>query len=195
MIRRKLEAAVRVSLQSSPAVGLVGPRQVGKTTLAKSLAAEFTDAIYLDLERPTDLAKLHDPESYLSRHAGSLVILDEAQRMPQLFPVLRALIDDDSRNGRFLVLGSASPDLARQASESLAGRILYHELTGFLLAEIESGKKEVDQSWLRGASELPAPRDRGSEGTRSEPLVDRPSSTSRGTAVQGNKRHQSSAFR
>jgi len=150
MIRRSVEAAVRASLQNSPAVGLVGPRQVGKTTLARSLGEEFPGAAYLDLERPSDLAKLHDPESYLTRHVGSLVILDEAQRMPELFPVLRALIDEDPRNGRFLVLGSASPDLARQASESLAGRILNHELTGFVLAEIGSDREALDRSWLRG---------------------------------------------
>lgn len=137
-------------------VALIGPRQAGKTTLALMLyKAPTRDCVYLDLELPSDLAKLVDPELYLRTHARKLVILDEIQRRPDLFTVLRALVDEDRRPGRFLILGSASGDLLRQSAESLAGRIEYHELTPFLLPEVMSsagGRSDVARRlWIRGA--------------------------------------------
>ena len=120
-------------LTQFPAVAMLGPRQVGKTTLALEIGRE-SGALYLDLEHPADLAKLTDPVDYLSRHADKLVILDEIHRVPELFPVLRSLIDEGrrigKRSGRFLLLGSASIDLLRQSSESLAGRLATVELAG-----------------------------------------------------------------
>ena len=110
--------------------------------------------LHLDLERPSDLAKLADPEQYLEHHAESLVILDEAQRRPDLFPVLRALADADPRNGRFLILGSASPGLVRQSSETLAGRIVYHELSPISLDEIGPESLHVETVWRRGGCPL-----------------------------------------
>ena len=151
MINRYLRNYVEESLKKFPIVGLLGARQVGKTTLAKIIAGEWKQqVVYLDLERPSDLAKLDEAELYLEQHATSLVILDEVQRKPELFPVLRALVDSDRRNGRFLILGSASPALIRQSSESLAGRIYYHELAAFSLVEIESTEKNISKLWCRG---------------------------------------------
>jgi len=151
MIARGLESTIRQSLQSFPVVGLIGARQAGKTTLAKAIAGgPGGEAVYLDLERPSDLAKLSEGELYLEQHAGSLVILDEIQRKPELFPLLRALVDAASRNGRFLVLGSASPDLLRQSSETLAGRIIYHELTPFTLGETANVDGDFHVLWWRG---------------------------------------------
>jgi uncharacterized protein len=157
MIPRLLEKTINRSLADFPIVGLIGARQTGKTTLAKAIGQEQARAVvYLDLEVPSDLAKLVDAELYLRSHAGALVILDEVQRMPGLFPLLRALADADSRNGKFLILGSASPDLSRQASESLAGRIAYHELSPLLLEEISPREvvspddEKLRKLWLRG---------------------------------------------
>jgi len=151
MIRRLLEPALLSSLRRFPAVGLVGARQAGKTTLARAVARRLGRAAYLDLERPSDAARLTDPELYLEPLADRLVILDEIQRRPELFPVLRSLVDAGRGNGRFLVLGSASPDLARQSSESLAGRIVYHELLPFALNEVAIGGRENRMTlWNRG---------------------------------------------
>ena len=151
MIRRCLEPVLLASLRRFPVVGLVGARQVGKTTLARTVARRFDAAAYLDLERPSDAAKLRDPELYLEPLAGRLVIIDEIQRRPELFPVLRSLVDAKRRNGRFLVLGSASPDLARQASESLAGRVVYHELAPLTLDEVATAKRHTPMTpWNRG---------------------------------------------
>jgi len=134
-----------------PAVALLGPRQVGKTTLALALARERS-AIYLDLESEADRAKLAEPELYLAQHADKLVILDEVQRVPQLFRSLRGLIDVGRQrgtgNGRFLVLGSASIELLKQSSESLAGRIRYLELASLDAGEV--GGDRLDALWLRG---------------------------------------------
>lgn len=136
-----------------PAVALLGARQVGKTTLARTIAKGM-DAIYLDLEAPEDLLKLSDPTSFLSDHADKLVILDEIQRSPELFPALRGLIDKNREQGRkggqFLLLGSASMDLMRQSSESLAGRISYVEMSGLNLAEIDGNQQDRKNLWLRG---------------------------------------------
>ena len=149
MIPRDLEAAVRASLRRFPVVALVGARQVGKTTLAHRLLRRMPgQAVLLDLERPSDLAKIAEPELYLEPLAGKLVVLDEVQRAPGLFQVLRALVDAHRRPGRFLLLGSASPDLLRQSAESLAGRVVYYELGPFALHEV--GSAHAARLWLRG---------------------------------------------
>jgi len=151
MIQRRLAQTIIQSLSRFPAVGLVGARQVGKTTLAKHLATQLAgNVVYLDLERPSDLGKLTEPELYLERHANALVILDEVQRKPDVFPVIRTLVDSDHRNGRFLLLGSASPQLIRQSSESLAGRIVYHELPPLSLDEVRPTESNVRTLWFRG---------------------------------------------
>lgn len=154
MINRNLLPLVEASLASFPAVVLLGPRQAGKTTLAREIANTHAASIYLDLERPSDLAKLTDPELFLSRYAEHLVVLDEIQRQPELFPVLRALIDEQRLPGRFLLLGSASPQLLRQASESLAGRVRFHELAPFDVSEINPTHRQLQDFWLRGGYPL-----------------------------------------
>jgi uncharacterized protein len=156
MIARLVQPKVRRLLQQFPAVALLGPRQVGKTTLAHSLADELgQQALYLDLELPSDRAKLTDPELYLSQHAERLVILDEIHRLPGIFETLRSLIDQRRRKGKrnchFLLLGSASIDLLQQSAETLAGRIAYEELTPFSVSEVaEAGVGSADQLWVRG---------------------------------------------
>jgi hypothetical protein len=154
MINRNILPLVERSLATFPAVVLLGPRQAGKTTLAKVAASARSASLYLDLERPSDLAKLADPELFLSRHAEQLVVLDEIQRQPELFTVLRALIDEKRIPGRFLLLGSASPHLLRQASESLAGRIRFHEMAPFDVSEINPSHAQLQNFWLRGGYPL-----------------------------------------
>ncbi|MGB0952688.1 MAG: ATP-binding protein [Planctomycetota bacterium] len=155
MIGRLAKEPLERALQASPAVALLGPRQVGKTTLALRIA-QGRPSLYLDLENPADLLKLDDPLTFLSAHVDKLIILDEIQRAPELFQVLRGLIDKGRREGRragqFLILGSASMDLLRQSSESLAGRIRYLELCGFSALELPVGARngELDRLWLRG---------------------------------------------
>jgi predicted AAA+ superfamily ATPase len=135
-------------LRAFPVVVLVGARQVGKSTLARSVAERLGGpATFFDLENPRDLARLEEPMLALESLRG-LVVLDEVQRRPDLFPVLRVLADRPRRPARFLVLGSASGALLRQASESLAGRVAYHELPGFSLDEV--GLPSQDRLWLRG---------------------------------------------
>ncbi len=151
MIRRRIHHELVERLAASPVVGLVGARQVGKTTLARLVARERPEgAVYLDLELFSDAAKLDNAETYLRLHDDRLVILDEAQRRPDLYPLIRALVDEDRRAGRFLLLGSASPDLKRQASESLAGRITYLELSPFTLSEVEPDPRNGPRLWNRG---------------------------------------------
>jgi uncharacterized protein len=150
MIERFVTEKIRASLKKYPVVGILGSRQVGKTTLAKVLKAEKNNSLYLDLELPSDINRLHDPELFLSRNTDKLVIIDEIQRMPQLFPLIRALVDQKRTPGRFLILGSASPVLIKHASESLAGRIIYHELMPFLMNEIGSDQDLIMKLWLRG---------------------------------------------
>jgi predicted AAA+ superfamily ATPase len=151
MIKRSIENDILLSLDQFPAVGIIGSRQAGKTTLALMIAQNRPDrVVYLDLERPSDLAKLDDAELYLRSLADSLVIIDEIQRRPDLFPVLRALIDEQRRAGRFLILGSASPVLLKQSSESLAGRIVYHELKPFSLQEVGTTPENINRLWNRG---------------------------------------------
>ncbi len=139
---------LRGRLRRFPVVALLGARQVGKTTLAREIARGFRGkTTFFDLERTADLSLLADPELAL-RPLRGLVILDEVQRRPDIFPALRVLADRRPLPARFLVLGSASPVLLRQASESLAGRISFHELPGLSLAEV--GSRKLDRLWLRG---------------------------------------------
>jgi len=150
MIKRLATEKLQECLKYFPCVAIVGPRQVGKTTLVKSLISQLTkDSIYLDLELRTDFIKLLDPETYLQQHADKIVIIDEVQRNKALFPVLRALIDMDRRPGRFILLGSAGPELIRDSSESLAGRIAYVELFPLNLIEVNR-KISMDDLWLKG---------------------------------------------
>ena len=132
-------------------MALLGPRQIGKTTLAREIASETPDSLYLDLENPRDAARFADPVRYLELHAERLAILDEIQRVPGLFRVLRGQIDERRRQGRrsgqFLLLGSASDALLRQSSESLAGRIVYEELPGLDALEVGDGRETL---WIRG---------------------------------------------
>jgi predicted AAA+ superfamily ATPase len=151
MIPRLAKDRVSTLLVRSPVVAVLGPRQVGKTTLALEIAEGLGDrAIYLDLELPSDRAKLADAELYFASHERDLVILDEIQRVPDLFRTLRGIVDARRRkhrpNGHFLVLGSASIDLLRQSSETLAGRIYHQELTPLLVEEAG----ETDRLWVRG---------------------------------------------
>lgn len=149
MIKRDKELkTITKLLRRHPVVGIVGARQVGKTTLARMVVARKKGPYaYFDLENPEDLARLADPMLALKDLKG-LVVIDEIQQHPDLFTVLRVLVDRPKSNTRFLVLGSASPDLLRQSSETLAGRIIYHELGGFTLGEV--GIHNQKRLWLRG---------------------------------------------
>lgn len=153
MNKRHLLKELIDSLDSSPAVALLGCRQVGKTTLAFEVSKHLSkQVLYLDLESEQDRAKLAQPELYLKAHQDKLVILDEVHRAPNLFPVLRGLIDSARRDGRqaglYLLLGSASLDLLKQAGETLAGRISYLSLNPFNILEVES--KQLQRLWVRG---------------------------------------------
>ncbi len=140
--------AVQTALGRFPVVGIIGARQAGKTTLARAIAKrQLGPVTHFDLEDTADLARLADPRLALGDLRG-LVILDEIQRRPEIFPTLRVLADRRPRRVRFLVLGSASPDLLRQGSESLAGRIHYHELKGLSLSDV--GRTRLKRLWLRG---------------------------------------------
>ena len=144
---RQIET-VRKLLQRHPVIGIIGARQVGKTTLARLLLAETKEpSSYFDLENPEDLSRLSDPMLTLKQRKG-LVVIDEIQQRPDLFPILRVLVDQPKASRRFLLLGSASPDLIRGSSETLAGRIFYHELGGFSLDEV--GVENHLQLWVRG---------------------------------------------
>lgn len=155
MIRRLLQSAIQQALTRHAVVALLGPRQAGKTTLARAIAGQ-TNALYLDLEADEDRRKLEDPRLYLEAQAGKLVVLDEIQRVPGLFRTLRGLVDAGRRRGnglgQFLVLGSASHELLEQSSESLAGRIRYLELGPFGALEVPPGT--LDRLWLRGGFPL-----------------------------------------
>jgi len=145
--RRQLQGLAR-RLSRNPVVAILGARQVGKTTLARAFAAgQSRPVTFFDLERSRDVARLADPELALEGLRG-IVVLDEIQRRPDLFPTLRVLVDRPRARARFLVLGSASPNLLRQSSESLAGRIAYQELSGLSIEEV--GIEKIDRLWLRG---------------------------------------------
>ena len=163
MILRSIENEVLEGLSYLPVVGILGPRQVGKTTLVKGLMTKLEKpSVYLDLEYFADLEKLRaSPDLYFQEHQNEVVILDEIQRMPELFPLLRAMIDQNRQPGRFIILGSASPELLRQSSESLAGRILYLEMQPLHYQEIKH-QISYQQHWLRGGfpDALLAPNDK-----------------------------------
>ena len=155
MIPRLAESAVRKKLLQTPAVVLLGPRQVGKTTLARQIAGDWPGgAVYLDLERSADRLRLEDAEDYLRAHVGRLVIMDEIHRAPSVFEALRGIIDENRlagvRSGQFLLLGSASLDLMRQSGETLAGRVSYMDISPIHIQEIVPVQIEAEQLWLRG---------------------------------------------
>lgn len=167
MIRRESLELIKTRLAQFDSVAVVGPRQVGKTTLARTIAEELPgSARYLDLENPQDRRLLDDPAAYFSSYPDQLIVLDEVQRVPEIFPILRGQIDERRRmgnkGGKFLILGSASMDLLRQSSESLAGRISYVELGPLSAREIKTDEKTktiskdkstlktLDQLWLQG---------------------------------------------
>jgi len=149
MINRPLELTILLKLlKANPVVGILGARQVGKTTLARLLQKQINcESHYYDLENPEDEAQFHEPMLLLKPLRG-IVIIDEIQRMPELFQILRVFADREKTPARFLVLGSASPELLRQSCESLAGRIAYHELKGFSMEEV--GILNYEKLWLRG---------------------------------------------
>jgi predicted AAA+ superfamily ATPase len=154
MIKRIAENKVLSLIRKFPAVGIIGPRQSGKTTLAKIIAKKIKKhTVYLDLENPDDLLKLQNPAIFLEENSDKLVVLDEIQIMPELFPLLRSHIDKKRTAGRFLLLGSASPNLVKGSSESLAGRIAYIELSPFNLIEIFRNDV-LYKHWFRGGFPL-----------------------------------------
>ncbi|MDO8272753.1 MAG: ATP-binding protein [Gammaproteobacteria bacterium] len=164
MITRSLQETLQLALTEVPIVALLGPRQVGKTTLARAVSAQAAGkpCVWLDMELDSDLAKLEDAEAYLRRFENTLLIIDEVQRKPDLFPVLRSLVDQRKSAGektaQFLLLGSASKDLLQQSSETLAGRIRYLELSPFSIVELARANNEHDKTsaldmeklWFRG---------------------------------------------
>jgi len=150
MITRRIFQEIQDSLTYFPVVSIIGPRQVGKTTLAKQIMSTLVKpSIYLDLEIQSDLFKLNDAELFLSQHTDYLVVIDEVQHKKELYPLLRGLVDRQRDPGRFLLLGSASPELIRDSSESLAGRIAYHQLHPFDLSEIPETVSQTDL-WVKG---------------------------------------------
>jgi uncharacterized protein len=156
MINRRLQAVVKARLRQMPGVVLLGPRQVGKTTLARLIAAEAQrkGALYLDLERPVDQRRLQDADAFLRAQAGKLVVIDEIHRVPELFAILRGIVDEarakGHRTGQFLLLGSAAIELMRQESESLAGRVAYLHLGSVDALEYSGQRGTVDRLWVRG---------------------------------------------
>ncbi|MFC1877591.1 ATP-binding protein [Thermodesulfobacteriota bacterium] len=153
MITRFLDEHVRSAIRQVPAVAILGPRQCGKTTLARKLVGNLSEVLYLDLERPSDVARLADPEALFAANTSRMICIDEIQRVPELFTVMRYAIDADRRPGRFLILGSASKELIRQSSETLAGRIRYLELTPFLISET-AYDGDLETCWLKGGFPL-----------------------------------------
>jgi len=149
-----VQDVVERRLAQAPAVALLGPRQVGKTTLAKAVAQQQPNALLLDLERESDRAVLRQPELFFASHRDRLLVLDEVQFVPQLFTALRPEIDAHRTAGRFLLLGSASGDLLRQSGESLAGRVSYVELTPLLVTELNPDLGGLQSLWLRGGYPL-----------------------------------------
>lgn len=171
MIERQITSELMARLDAAPAVALLGPRQVGKTTLALEIAGA-RPSLYLDLQADADRAKLAEPELYLAQHEDKLVILDEVHRVPDLFETLRGLIDKGRRkglrSGRFLMLGSASIDLLRQSGETLAGRISYLEMGPIHALEVP--ERDLASLWVRGGfpESFLAPSDRTSQRWRQD---------------------------
>ena len=163
MFERLAFAEIQQLLSWSPAVALLGARQIGKTTLAKQVAHSFPDAIYLDLETPQARARLLNPELFFQANRQRLIVLDEVQHMPEIFSVLRGEIDHDRRNGRFLILGSASFQLLQQ-SQSLAGRLTLVDMAPLLLSEVYTDFPSIQTHWLRGGfpNSFSAPSDAAS---------------------------------
>lgn len=153
MLLRRIKKSIMEALSRQAAVALLGPRQVGKTTLALEVGAEL-NGIYLDLEDPSDRAKLEDPKLFFEQHPGRLIVLDEVHRLPGLFQILRGVIDRErrqgKRTGRFLLLGSAGMELLRQSGESLAGRIAYVPMLPIDALEHGGGIEKLNLLWLRG---------------------------------------------
>jgi hypothetical protein len=153
-IRRKLDQKLEYSINHYPVIAILGPRQCGKSTLADQFISNVPNNIKLDLERQSDLIQLDEIELFLDLHKNKLICLDEIQRKPDMFVSLRSYIDAQKRNGLLLILGSASRDLIKQSSETLAGRILYLELTPFLISELlvayRKSKFDIRRHWLRG---------------------------------------------
>ncbi|MFZ4797126.1 MAG: ATP-binding protein [Bacteroidia bacterium] len=150
-INRIAKNQIEKLLKQFPAVGLVGPRQCGKTTIALTIQKELkNNADYFDLESPADLRKFSDIEFFLSQNQNANFIIDEVQRLPELFPVLRSVIDKKRKAGRFLLLGSATPEMVKGASESLAGRIYYIEAHPFNITELPQKINTQNKHWFRG---------------------------------------------
>jgi predicted AAA+ superfamily ATPase len=147
-IKRIYEDAVLASLRNFPVTAIIGPRQCGKSTLAKHLIAQYGNSIYLDLERPSDLAKLENAEWFLSSQKDSLICIDEAQRSPGLFPLIRSLTDEWDKSAAFLLLGSASRELVQQSSESLAGRINSIRVAPFVWSELRGQAETAFETYL-----------------------------------------------
>ena len=150
MIDRRLYPEIVYLMKHFPAVAILGARQVGKTTLARQIAAKHKKPVlYLDLENPLDVRRLADPYTFLTENKNRLIIIDEVQTIPSLFSVLRSVIDENRKNGRFILLGSASPELVKGVSESLAGRIAYRELSPVNYKELSEDIPR-NKHWLRG---------------------------------------------
>jgi len=151
LVKRNAESIILKDLHNFPVVAILGPRQCGKSTLARMLKDKIEGFVYLDLESPSDLRKLDDPELFFEVNQRKTICLDEIQLRPELFPVLRSIVDRTGRKGQVLILGSASQRLIRQGSESLAGRIAFTELTPFLVPEVEALPGYSEPAfWFRG---------------------------------------------
>ncbi len=149
-IERLYTSKLKKYIDNFPVLAILGPRQCGKSTLARHILKSY-DSIYLDLENPDDINKLSEPNLFFNQYQDKLVCLDEIQRLPQVFEILRGVIDRNNRNAQFIILGSASPQLLRQTSETLAGRIVYHELTPFLYDELnQENDTNTNEFWFRG---------------------------------------------
>jgi predicted AAA+ superfamily ATPase len=151
MIKRIKEKEIVSAMKQFPVVAIIGPRQCGKTTLARQLySGKKNNSLYFDLESPADKSKFKDPEYFLSSLNVQTIIIDEVQRLPELFELLRSLVDREKKKGKYLLLGSASPHLIRGVSETLAGRIAYSEVCPFNLSEIYKKQADVNKHWFRG---------------------------------------------